>query len=133
MSDGKIPADIDQIATRIALRFLGGNVSCEAIYRDVSEALLAERSANEAEVERLSRCLTASDARTDENFTVAVSNAFDTVGAKARIAELEKALAEIVQHPIATPIIGRQGIPGWPSCQDIARAALAEPQKKTAT
>jgi len=54
---------------------------------------------------------------------------------RARVAELEKALAEIIQHPIATPIIGRKGIPGWPSCQDIARAALAgtEDEKKTAT
>jgi len=55
MSDGKIPADIDQIATRIASRFLGENVSCEAIYRDVSEAILAERSAQEAALREASR------------------------------------------------------------------------------
>lgn len=44
----------------------------------------------------------------------------------ARLAEVEKALERIAQHPIETPIGGRPslGIEGWPSCQAIARDAI---------
>lgn len=47
--------------------------------------------------------------------------------AAARIETLERALERIAWHPIENPIAGRPslGVPPYPSCQDIARAALS--------
>lgn len=45
---------------------------------------------------------------------------------RARVAELEVALRTIARHPIENVCMGRPdlGIPGYASCQDVARAAL---------
>lgn len=45
---------------------------------------------------------------------------------RARVAELEAALKTIARHPIENVCKGRPdlGIPGYASCQDVARAAL---------
>lgn len=44
----------------------------------------------------------------------------------ARVAELEAALRTIARHPIENVCMGRPdlGIPGYASCQDVARRAL---------
>jgi hypothetical protein len=46
----------------------------------------------------------------------------------ARVKVLEAALGKITQHPISSPILPRRdiGLEGFPSCQDIARAALKQ-------
>lgn len=46
---------------------------------------------------------------------------------RARVVELEGALRTITRHPIENFCMGRPdlGIPGYASCQDVARAALA--------
>lgn len=65
----------------------------------IASALLSERTAQEAEiarltaeVERLDLCLSAANKSSDENFTIALNSAFDLAKAKARTAVLEKAL-----------------------------------------
>lgn len=41
--EAAVPADIKQVATVIADRYLGFNLSCQSLYADVAHALLAER------------------------------------------------------------------------------------------
>jgi hypothetical protein len=47
-----VPQDIDQVATRIAGEFLAYDVSCNRIYRLVTEALLADRERAATYIER---------------------------------------------------------------------------------
>lgn len=51
---------------------------------------------------------------------------------KAENKRLREALHRITQHPVRTPVMGRRniGFAGFPACQDIARAALAETETK---
>ncbi|MCB1470916.1 MAG: hypothetical protein KDK08_27995, partial [Rhizobiaceae bacterium] len=97
-----IPDDIMAKARGVALDvFANGSDSLDApVAADIiAAALLSERTAQEAEiarltaeVERLDLCLSAANKSSDENFTIALNSAFDLAKAKARTAVLEKAL-----------------------------------------
>ncbi len=61
------PADIDQIATRIAGQYLDAPISCASLYRAVADALMAERASTQAEILRLRALLDSIIARDDRN------------------------------------------------------------------
>lgn len=48
------------------------------------------------------------------------------IKAEGEVERLREALEKIEEHPIRTPVAGRPcaGLPGYPACPDIARAAL---------
>lgn len=75
----------------------------KAAFDEKVATLEAENARLRAEAERLDRFLSLSDARSDENLTVAVTNAFQLAQSKARVAVLENALepfAKVAEHDI---------------------------------
>lgn len=52
-----IPEDVQQAATRIADKYLGFEISCQALYADVCAALIADRAAQAERMARLEEAL----------------------------------------------------------------------------
>ncbi|KRB22718.1 hypothetical protein [Mesorhizobium sp. Root172] len=77
------PADIDQIATRIAGQYLDAPISCSNLYRAVADALMAERASSQEEIARLTRerdeALRLADWSAVENNTI-VNQVWDLLG-----------------------------------------------------
>jgi hypothetical protein len=71
----------------------------------------------------LRNCPTDADAIKKARATAAETALAD---ARAEVEQLRLALERITKHPIHSAVAGRRdiGLPGFPSCQDIARAAL---------